>query len=220
MTIEDILNNYEKFIITDIAVQKNDKNRISVFLNKHFAFGISIETYENFLLKKDSVLNSEKVEEILQYERVQKAKTSALKYISIKARTEFELRQKMKTLQHEYEIIDKIVEDFKEKKYLDDQEYAEMYVRDFVNFKKDGIFKLKRNLLQKGVNSEIMDFIIEKYVSLEDQFEKALKLGKRKFDFLGNKENKREKIYRFLVQKGFEGTVISKVLRKIFNGLG
>ena len=219
MILEDILNNYKEYVITDIAVQKKDNNRLSVFLNKHFAFGISFDTYENFLLKRDSILSREKVDEILLFEKLQKAKTSAMKYIGVKARSEFELRKKLRTQEHEPEIINKVVEDFKDRKYIDDRDFAEMYARDFVKFKKDGTFKLKKSLMQKGIKSEVIDEVVECYVSTEDQFEKALKLSKRKFDFLGNKENKKEKIYRFLLQKGFDGSVVSRVLSKIFNGL-
>jgi len=215
MILEDILNNYNEFVITDIAVQKKDNNRFSVFLNKHFAFGISYETYENFLLKIDVVLSREKVEEILLFEKVQKAKVGALKYIGVKARTEFELRKKLRTQEHELEIIDKIVDDFKERKYIDDRDFSELYVRDFVNFKKDGIFKLRRNLQQKGIKSEIIEEVIKQYVSSDDQFKKALQLGLRKFDFLRDKENKKEKIYRFLIQKGFESPIVSRVLSEI-----
>ncbi|MBN2281265.1 MAG: RecX family transcriptional regulator [Candidatus Marinimicrobia bacterium] len=218
MDLEEFLHSFDQFTITDIEVQKKDNNRISVFLNHHFAFGLSIETYEKYPLKVNETINHEMIDDLLLFEKEVQAGTNALKFLGIKARTELEVRKKLKTLQYGSDIIDKIIENLKSKKILDDLDFTEMMVRDFVKFKKEGVFKLIRNLKQKGISAEIIEEVLEKYISPEEQLEKALYLGQKKYDFLGEKENKKEKIYRFLMQKGFKKSIVIEALGKIFKG--
>lgn len=217
MSLEDLLNSDSQLMITDLVVQKKDDTRISVFLNNSFAFGISYSTFEEFKLQKEMELQREKIQEILGFEEIAKARREAMTFIARKMRTEWEIVNRLRQKGFESSIIDTVMTDFRDKKYVDDADYAEMYIRDFLKFKKDGIYKLRQKLQEKRINSRLIETAIEKYVNRDDQVNKALNLARRKMNSLQSCENKKEKIYRYLVQKGFESEIVSQVLSDVFN---
>ncbi len=217
MSFEDLLASTDKLLITDICPQKKDAFRFSIFINEKFAFGVSHSTYEEFQITKGNEISREIINEILIFEDFIKAKIDALNFIAKKMRSEWEIHIRLLKKGHSLEIIKKIILDFQDRKYLDDKEYAEVYVRDFINLKKEGVYKIRKNLQQKHIKREFVENAIEKYIDRDRQVEIAHQLAIKKMIYIQSKGKKKEKIYRFLSQKGFEGSVVSQVISDVFN---
>ena len=86
-------------------------------------------------------------------------KTKVFKYIMYKKRTEQEVRKKFKG-QIEEQMLDEIIEYLKEAKYLDDYEFIEKQVREYMNLKTLSIKEIKYKLISKGLDRKL----IEKYI--------------------------------------------------------
>ena len=110
-------------------------------------------------------------------EEFDKAKTKVVKYILYKKRTESEVRTKFKNDIDEI-MLDDIIECLKENNYINDYEYIEKQVNEYMNLKTLSIKEIKYKLFQKGLNKNL----IEDYIS-------------KNYDILLEYENKsREKI--------------------------
>ena len=98
-----------------------------------------------------------------EFEKFDKMKSKVLKYVIYKKRTEQEVRQKF-SKELEENILNDIIEELKENSYIDDWNYIERAVNEFINLKSLSIKEIKYKLYSKGVNNGLIeDYISKKY---------------------------------------------------------
>ena len=140
-------------------------------------------------------------------EEFDKYKTKVMTYILYKKRTESEVRKKFCSVIEE-EILDDIIEYVKEAGYINDQEYIKKLVQEYMNIKEMSIRELKLKLYQKGIYAdEINDYINENREMLEEY---ELNSARKVFDKKKNLNDK-QKITRYLLNRGFDPDILSKI---------
>ena len=82
-------------------------------------------------------------------------KTKVLKYIMFKKRTEQEIRLKFKD--ESLELLDEVIEELKEIGYIDDTNYVERAVNEFINLNNLSIKEITYKLMTKGIKKDIID---------------------------------------------------------------
>lgn len=126
-------------------------------------------------------------------------KTKVFKYITYKKRTEQEVRNKFKSEIQE-EMLDEIIEYLKEAKYLDDYEFIEKQVNEYINLKTLSIKEIKYKLLAKGIEKNLIEkYIDNNYSKLTDYEENSVKKIKEKKSDLSEEE-----IKQYLYKKGYK----------------
>lgn len=153
----------------------------------------------------------------------------ALYLLAGQMKTEKQMRDKLKSKEYEDEIIEKIIRQLLDVKYLDDVNYAQCYIR--ANRHKYGIYRLKMSLRQKGVKQTDIDlaFLNEEDEAMEasetivekEIVEKILekKIASTTIDWTRMKSDYQYKnatylkLARFLASRGFSADVIKTVLR-------
>ena len=85
------------------------------------------------------------------------AKEKAVKYIGISKKTTSEVIKKLKSLGVDSLTIPKIILDISALGYLDDKQYAKLYIRQNENMKKYSIYEIEQKLLQKGIKRCIIE---------------------------------------------------------------
>ena len=136
-------------------------------------------------------------------------KAYLLKILNLREHSTQEARQKLKKKfpKEESELIEKVIKDFTERKYLSDKRFAEMFIK---SKEAKGKFFLERALEKKGVSKAIISQALE-----ENEFselENAKKAAKKKIISLEGKKNKKEKLMRFLYSRGFSSEVIYQLM--------
>lgn len=137
----------------------------------------------------------------------------ALALLEFRDRTEWELRQKLKEREYSAEEIDETVLFLKEYRYLDDEAYADRYIRSCAARKSRR--QIRADLERKGVSREIIDLQLqEKTVDEDSQIRKLLQKkgyvpGKR----LEPAEYRR--IMGALGRRGFSGEAIRKAMESM-----
>lgn len=137
----------------------------------------------------------------------------ALALLEFRDRTERELRQKLKEREYSAEEINETVLFLKEYRYLDDEAYADRYIRSCAARKSRR--QIRADLERKGVSREIIDLQLqEKTVDEESQIRKLLQKkgyvpGKR----LEPAEYRR--IMGALGRRGFSGEAIRKAMESM-----
>ena len=133
-------------------------------------------------------------------EEFDKEKTKILKYILYKKRTEQEVRNKFSNT-IDGEMLDDIIEYLKEAKYINDDEYIEKSINNFIILKNLSIKEIKYKLIAKGLNKDNIENYISK--NKEELQEYEIKSAK-------NIINKKltsmevEEIKQYLLKKGYE----------------
>ena len=144
----------------------------------------------------------ENLESSLDFDRLKefdKQKTKVFKYITYKKRTEQEVRKKFKG-QIEDEMLEEIIEYLKEAKYLDDYDFIERQVREYMNLKTLSIKEIKYKLMTKGLDRKLIEQYIDKNYEELNEYEKrcAEKIKQKKS---GSSE---EEIRQYLYRKGYK----------------
>ena len=132
-------------------------------------------------------------------EEFDKEKTKVFKYITYKKRTEQEVRTKFRG-QIDEEMLEDIIEYLKEAKYLDDYEYIERQVREYIILKTMSIKEIKYKLYTKGIDKKLIEKYIEKHnEELKEYEDKCIeKIKNKKASTMEEQE-----IEQYLYRKGY-----------------
>lgn len=154
-------------------------------------------------------------------EEFDKFYNKALKFLSYRPRSEKEIVDKLRTKKAPEEIIDKVIKKLKEYKFLDDDEFARVWIQSRVRSGprswKTILFELKK----KGVSDEIAQVQISNFKNQTPDEEMAKILLEKRIHRLKNKNLSKEKKYQklgmFLASKGFDWGTIKKSIDEILN---
>ena len=201
-------------IITSIEEQKR-KGRFNIFLDGEFAFGLYKETIYDFGLRVKDDLTEEKINEIKSYDEINFGKKAAIRFLNYKQRTEKEVYRKLKSHKLSDESINKIMFFLKEFKFVNDENYAKLFVESKKLLKPEGRRTVRMKLAQKGIGKELSEKSVSENYSEEEELIKAKELyDKYRKKVRGkNEADKKQKCYRFLLSKGFTYDLINRVLK-------
>lgn len=147
-----------------------------------------------------------------------KALSLSLRYLGYKMRTEKEIIDYLHRKKISDEDISYVIEKLKEYNYINDIEYTELWIRDRYKFLNQGKYRIKNDLLRKGVAKEIIE---EKISSFFDE-EKEREMIKYLY-FKKNSDNHKltqkelNSICNYILRKGFPGGLIRKTVFRIHN---
>ena len=154
---------------------------------------------------------------------IEKAAERAVSYINIKPRTAYQVKKYLKDKGYEEDVIAEVTDQLKEYHYIDDMEYSLMYFR-YGFEKRRGVSRIKRELSEKGVSSDVIDIAYEELEDIPDQFELAMEIGHgavagidiKELDF-DAKQKLKAKIGRRLMSRGFSSDVVYKVIGRLID---
>ena len=135
-----------------------------------------------------------------EFEKFDKMKSKVLKYVLYKKRTEQEVRQKF-SKELEENILNDIIEELKENSYIDDYNYIERTVNEYMNLKSLSIKEIKYKLYSKGIKSNLIDDYIYNNIEDLEEYEK-----KSAYRIIIKKSNSMEEdeIKLYLLKKGYK----------------
>lgn len=198
--------------ITSIQPQKR-KNRVNVFLDGSFAFGLEREVALEHQLSEGEKISDARIEKILYAENKKRAKTKVLDYLNYRARSIKEIRDKLREKEIPRKIIAEVIEDFTRVGLLDDEKFAAVFVRSRMVKKKVSKRYLLMELKDKGIPEGKARLIIEENYGEQSEYEVACELLKKK---LGRGDLSHDKIKKrvtdFLHRRGFDWEVIWEVV--------
>lgn len=133
-------------------------------------------------------------------EEFDKEKTKVLKYILYKKRSEYEIRNKF-SKSIEENLLDDIIEYLKEAKYIDDGQYIEKTINNFMILKNLSIKEIQYKLISKGLNKNL----IEDYIYNENEELNNYEIKSAK-NIIYKKSNtmELEDIKIYLIKKGYK----------------
>lgn len=152
--------------------------------------------------------------EILVHEILGKRATKRAMHLLEKMdRTEYKLREKLSEGGYPDEAIEDAIGYVKRYHYLDDERYARNYV--FLAQDRKSRKKLSIELYQRGIKKELIDRILEEEYEADEEKQICQLLEKRGYDPKTCSEKERQKLYQFLLRRGFQSSDICKVMRMI-----
>jgi len=205
-------------IITKIESQKRNKERVNIYIDNDYAFSLSCELVYKEGLKVNEKVDIEKIKDIANKDNYLKCKNTALRIVEKAYKSEKELKDKLILKGYDNESIYKTMNFLKEYNFLSDNNYAKMYVKDKSRIQ--GKKKIKFDLIKKGIKDNIIEEEISN-IDREDERESAYNLAIKKYNTIAKREDDKfklsQKLYRFLLSKGYDYDTVSYVVKKITN---
>ena len=120
---------------------------------------------------------------------------------------------------YEKDMVEEVLDDLKQKKYLDDVEFARMFVDEKVKLKLWGEKKLRVELMKRGISNNIITDTLQNKIPDEIKLKNAMTIAEKKFEMLkkrnsGNKVIK-SKLFSFLTSRGYDYDVIKDVCNRL-----
>ena len=133
-------------------------------------------------------------------EEFDREKTRVLRYILYKKRSEYEVRNKFeKTI--EPELLEDIIEYLKEAKYIDDKEYIEKTINNFMILKNLSQREINYKLISKSLKrNDIEDYMYENSEKLKEYEIKSAS----NIIFKKSNSMEKEEIKQYLLKKGYK----------------
>lgn len=203
--------------ITSIAVQKRNTSRCSISIDGEFAFGCSMDIVLEHRLVRGMVLSETMIDAFKAQDTGMKARQRALRFAVFKPRTERQIREKLRRLAFEADHIDDAIEFLYEFNYLNDKQFALMYIHDYLLRKTVGKDKLRMELRKTGISDEtITQALAERFP--EDDTESMIRgVAEKKLALLWRKspQDKKKSLHAYLRQQGFSFDDIRGVLQEL-----
>lgn len=165
------------------------------------------EGYEILELElKDLILEDEKI----------KARELCLSYLDKGLKSRWEVSQELLKNNIREEIVNETLSKIEGFGYIDDQVLTKAFIKSKIRTK--GKLKVKKDLLDKGIDSEIIEDSFTDEVR-EEEYNSLLEACEKKFNSLKNREKDkgklREKIMRFLLSRGYEYEMVKDGLAQV-----
>jgi len=138
--------------------------------------------------------------------------------LSYRQRSVYEVSSKLKEKGYDRDLIDRVIDHLKRLHYLDDKEFAKLWVESRMRYKPVGSIGMKRDLKSKGLEEGLINEAIRTKETRYDDFETALKIAERRLATCGkiHKLKAKRRIYDYLVRMGFKFEIARQVLKELF----
>lgn len=203
--------------ITALKQQHKNKERVSVFLDDEFAFGLPMIVAQLNGLRKGDELTEDRIQQLRYEASVEAGKSSAERFISYRPRSVSETRKNLTKKGYEPDIIDIVIEWCHKVHILDDSAFARFWVEQRETFKPRSQYAMRQELRQKGVDSDVIDVAI----AVTDEVVSARKAATKRIERYRHLEKREfnEKLGRYLQGRGFHYGVIRQVLDEIHDSI-
>jgi len=199
--------------ITALVVQKRNPNRVNIYLDGEYAFGLS--RIVAAWLRVGAELEEKKIEQLQAEDAKERALQQALLFLSYRARSESEIRQNLIKNEIPESVIDLTLEKLRQDGLANDNEFAQTWVENRSTFRPRSRRMLALELRQKGLDDESMQSAL---INVDDKplaYEAAKKRATRFKDLEWSEF--RKKLSEFLARRGFSYSVIAPVVTRIWN---
>lgn len=210
--------------ITDIRPQKKNNKRLSIYVDGDFVFGISSRLRFEKRLEIGQKITAGRIQDMIIADQTERLENKSLKFLSFRPRSEKEIRNhllrkgklqeiKSETEKSQYESsIEEVIKKLKKIRQIDDLEFSKWWLEQRYNFNPRGVAVLKAELRFKGIETNIIDELLQN--DTEFQVQLATKAAEKKIKLYQRFDDRefRDKMGQFLARRGFGWTIVKQAV--------
>lgn len=142
------------------------------------------------------------------------AKEAAVRYLSVKDRTEQGLFERLLQAGYEQDAAAAAVADMKTMGYIDDRRYAQRHISDQLRMKAISRKSIRTGLKLKGISDDTLDEVFEEFEQTDE--ETAIRSIRKKFGKYDLQDPVIEKkAISWLMHRGFDYETVRNLLRRL-----
>jgi regulatory protein len=193
--------------ITALKRQQRRRDRVNVFLDGEFAFGLQDILAARLALGEE--LGEEQVGELLRLEATERAYERVLHFLGYRPRSVAEVRQYLQQKDVSEAASEQVIERLRRARLLGDRAFAEFWVSNRQSHRPKGAWALRSELAAKGVDRDTVAQALE---GLDEEGD-ALRAAERQALKLEQVDDAtfRRRLVGFLQRRGFGYDVSRRV---------
>jgi regulatory protein len=201
--------------ITSLQQQKNNAERVSVFLDGEFAFGVTLDAALH--LAKGQFLSDADIAALQDHDEHERAYQSALHFLGSRPRSSAEVRRNLNEKGFGEEVIAGVVARLLEHRYLDDEEFARYWLDNRNRFRPRSAKAVRYELRQKGVDRDSIEAALEGM----DEDEAAWAAAESKLDRWRDlpEDEFIHKLSGFLARRGFGFDTVRRTVQRAWRSI-
>jgi len=201
--------------ITALHFQKRNENRVNVYLDGQFAFGLA--AIEAAHLQVGQTLSDDDIARLQRQDEVERVLERSLNFLSYRPRSEAEVRRHLRQKSVDDEVIEAVIERLTRAGMLDDREFARYWVENRLQFNPRGVRALNHELREKGISASIIADTLAGFDE-EATARKALEAGMRRMAH-PDPRSVRRRLEAYLARRGFSYEVIAPLVEEVLEAV-
>jgi regulatory protein len=199
--------------ITALKAQKKNPNRINVYLDGTYAFGLARIVAAWLTIGQD--LSEEDINRLKQQDTTEVAYLKGLRFLGVRSRSEAEIQRKLSEQGFEPAVVEATLQRLKKNGYIGDEKFAKEWVENRSTFRPRGRRLMALELRQKGVPGDAIEkALAETSDESSLAYQSAVKYARR---LAGSDwETFRKRLGAYLMRRGFSYGTIAPVLRQVW----
>jgi len=200
--------------ITAIKAQKRNRQRVSIYLDGEFAFGLS--RFVAGWLEPGRKLTQAEIDKLKDEDAYEIAFQKALQFINFRPRSVQETRQRLTEKGFGDEVIEVTLQKLLDKDFLDDLDFARQWIENRNAFRPRSDRLLAYELRLKGVADDKIRLALEKFGGdeIDLAYQAGIKKAKRcqyeaKLDF-------QKKVGGYLSRRGFVYAIVKPTVEQLW----
>ena len=199
-------------------VRKDSRNVSITFDNGEVLF-LAVDIFIKSGIRKNDEITDNRFLSLIKENKLFHIRQRAFRFLGRRLHSVSELRTKLLQKGYEKLLIEDVLDELEEKDYLNDNEFAKMFVEEKIKTKLWGEKKLRNELIKKGVSEQIIAETIKSSISAEDNFTNAMEVATKKYKVLAKRsldnDVVKRKLISFLNLQGYDYNLIKEVCNKL-----
>jgi len=200
-------------VITGIKAQKKNHDRVIIFLDGEYGFGLSriVAAWLNI----GQHLDEQKIESLLAADAHEVAFNKALRLLDRKPRTSKEISSRLVKSGFTLDQAEMVLQRLKDAGLIADDRFARQWVENRNELHPRSRRLIALELKQKGIDDEVIEQVLEDSSPDEDSALQAAMQYARKIPS-GDRMEFRKRLSAFLKRRGFNYGTIAPVVQKVW----
>jgi regulatory protein len=198
--------------ITALTLQKHNRQRVSVFLDGEYAFGLA--RIVAAWLEVGQELSDEKIAQLRAEDEREVAYQRALRLIQYRPRSESEIRQLLRRHATPEESAEAVIERLKQSGLINDAGFAQTWVENRSDMRPRSRRALAYELSRRGIEAQVIEQSLTGIDDDDMAYQAALRPARKHKDLEWN--DFRQKMYRYLAQRGFNYEASAQAIARVW----
>ncbi len=206
--------------ITTIRFETGGRKRAKVSLDGKFAFALDAEVVLKLKegLRVGQELSAGQIEALARSDQSQRCLNAALRYLSYRPRSEFELRERLYRRGFDSESVEEVCTRLREQGLVDDAAFAQFWRDNRASFSPRSRRLTRLELRRKGVDEETIDQVVGAIDDEDSAYRAAL--NKARSLPMSDYQSFRHRLAEYLKRRGFSYGVINHAVERVWQKQG
>lgn len=201
-------------MVTALRLGKGRGKRVNVYLDGAFAFSLGVEVVAKEGLKVGQELTRSQIEALGIVDGSRRCLEAAMRYLSYRPRSEFELRERLTRRGFDSDGIETVITRLKEQGLVDDTDFARFWRDNRQSFSPRSRRLTGLELRRKGVAEEVIDRVVGEVNDDDSAYRAALSRAYRLT--ASDYQSFRHRLAEYLRRRGFGYRVINNTVEQLW----